>query len=66
MPGRRATPAGVAGLSPTAALEKLTQTSDATTETVGGWGPWPSLWLVSGSTAALLVIGSVSLRRRDV
>ncbi|MFE6027366.1 ABC transporter permease [Streptomyces niveus] len=30
----------IAGLSPTAALEKLTQTSDATAETVGSlWGP---------------------------
>lgn len=41
----------IAGLSPTAALEKLTQTSDATAETVGGLGPSPSpspsLWLVA-------------------
>ncbi|MEV8341541.1 ABC transporter permease [Streptomyces niveus] len=46
----------IAGLSPTAALEKLTQTSDATAETVGSLGPWPSLWLVA--------VGA--LRRRDV
>ncbi|MFJ6822828.1 hypothetical protein ACIQRJ_20785 [Streptomyces niveus] len=44
------------GLSPTAALEKLTQTSDARAETVGSLGPWPSLWLVAVA----------ALRRRDV
>lgn len=56
----------IAGLSPTAALEKLTQTSDATAETVGGLGPWPSLWLVAGCTAALLLVAVGALRRRDV
>ncbi|MFF2189583.1 ABC transporter permease subunit [Streptomyces sp. NPDC058155] len=56
----------IAGLSPTAALEKLTQTSDATAEAVGSLGAWPSLWLVTGSTVALLLIGIGALRRRDV
>ncbi|MEV4997093.1 ABC transporter permease [Streptomyces niveus] len=56
----------IAGLSPTAALEKLTQTSDATAETVGSLGPWPSLWLVAGCTAALLLVAMGALRRRDV
>ncbi|MFD3525552.1 ABC transporter permease [Streptomyces sp. NPDC058653] len=56
----------IAGLSPTAALEKLTQTSDATAETVGSLGPWPSLWLVAGCTAALLLAAAGALRRRDV
>ncbi|MFD7518145.1 response regulator transcription factor [Streptomyces niveus] len=42
--------AGSPGLSPTAALEKLTQTSDATAETVGSLGPWPSLWLVAATS----------------
>lgn len=56
----------IAGLSPTAALVKLTQTSDATAETVGGLGPWPSLWLVAGCTAALLLVAVGALRRRDV
>ncbi|MET9551976.1 ABC transporter permease subunit [Streptomyces sp. NPDC006645] len=56
----------IAGLSPTAALEKLTQTSDATAETVGSLGPWPSLWLVAGCTGALLLVAVGALRRRDV
>lgn len=56
----------IAGLSPTAALEKLTQTSDATADTVGSLGPWPSLWLVTGCTAALLLLAAGALRRRDV
>ncbi|MEU3147164.1 MULTISPECIES: hypothetical protein [unclassified Streptomyces] len=34
--------AWTAGVSPTAALEKLTQGSDATARTVGSPGPWPS------------------------
>ncbi|MFI8315323.1 hypothetical protein ACIGBK_32360 [Streptomyces microflavus] len=59
----------IAGLSPAATLEKLTQTSDAAADTVGGLGPWPSLLLVAAgaagaagaSLAALLL-----LRRRDV
>ncbi|MGW6512266.1 ABC transporter permease [Streptomyces niveus] len=55
----------IAGLSPTAALEKLTHTSDATAETVGSLGPWPSLWLVAGCTAALLLVAVGALRRRD-
>ncbi|MGW3645439.1 ABC transporter permease subunit [Streptomyces sp. NPDC000878] len=55
----------VAGLSPTAALQKLTQTSDATPETVGSLGPWPSLLLVAGCTTALLVPAAMALRRRD-
>ncbi|WP_328353649.1 ABC transporter permease subunit [Streptomyces sp. NBC_00445] len=56
----------VAGLSPTAALQKLTQTSDATAETVGSLGPWPSLLLVSAYTGALLLLAAGTLRRRDV
>lgn len=56
----------IAGLSPTAALEKLTQTSDATADTVGSLGPWPSLWLATGCTAALLLLAAGALRRRDV
>lgn len=55
----------VAGISPTAALQKLTQTSDATPETVGSLGPWPSLLLVAGYTTALLLLAAVTLRRRD-
>lgn len=56
----------VAGASPTAALEKLTQTSDATPDTVGTLGPWPSLALVTAYTAVALAGAALVLRRRDV
>ncbi|GGP84051.1 ABC transporter permease subunit [Streptomyces sindenensis] len=56
----------IAGLSPTAALEKLTQTSDAAAASVGSLGPWPSLLLVAGYTTALMLGALVLLRRRDV
>ncbi|GGX00012.1 ABC transporter [Streptomyces malachitofuscus] len=55
----------VAGATPTAALEKLTQTSDARPETVGSLGAWPSLALVAGYTALALAGAAVVLRRRD-
>ncbi|WP_210584627.1 ABC transporter permease subunit [Streptomyces sp. GESEQ-35] len=55
----------VAGISPTAALQKLTQTSDATAETVGSLGPWPSLLLVTAYTGALLLLAAGTLHRRD-
>ncbi|WP_137232984.1 ABC transporter permease subunit [Streptomyces sp. BPSDS2] len=55
----------IAGLSPTAALEKLTQTSDAAADTVGSLGPWPSLLLVTACTTALALGALVLLRRRD-
>ncbi|QKZ23974.1 ABC transporter permease subunit [Streptomyces chartreusis] len=55
----------IAGTSPTATLQKLTQTSDATAETVGSLGPWPSLLLVAICTAALLLLAALTLRRRD-
>ncbi|WP_256333270.1 hypothetical protein [Streptomyces sp. cf386] len=44
---------------------ELTQTSDATAETVGSLGPWPSLLLVTGYTAALLLLAAATLRSRD-
>ncbi|WP_078856782.1 ABC transporter permease subunit [Streptomyces sp. NBRC 109706] len=56
----------VAGMSPTAALQKLTQTSDATAETVGSLGGWPSLLLVGGCTALALLAAGTLLDRRDV
>ncbi len=56
----------VAGVSPTAALEKLTQTSDASAEAVGNLAAWPSLLLVTGYTAAALLGAGVVLRQRDV
>ncbi|KOV67051.1 ABC transporter [Streptomyces sp. AS58] len=56
----------VAGVSPTAALQKLTQTSDATSETVGSLGAWPSLMLVAAGTTALLLLAAGALRARDL
>ncbi len=56
----------IAGLSPTAALEKLTQTSDAAADAVGSLGPWPSLLLVAAYTTVLMLGALVLLRRRDV
>lgn len=55
----------VAGASPGAALQKLTQTSDATPEAVGSLGGWPSLWLVCAYSAALLALAALALGRRD-
>ncbi|MGW6456612.1 ABC transporter permease subunit [Streptomyces sp. NPDC055078] len=55
----------VSGATPTAALEKLTQTSDATPATVGTLGAWPSLALVAGYTLVLLVVAGWRLRGRD-
>ncbi|MFF2846373.1 ABC transporter permease [Streptomyces sp. NPDC058001] len=55
----------VVGATPTAALEKLTQTSDASPEAVGTLGAWPSLWLVAGYTALLLLAAAWRLGRRD-
>lgn len=56
----------VAGATPTAALEKLTQTSDASPETVGSLGAWPSLGLVAAYTLLLIAVAGWRLRRRDV
>ncbi|MFD7511299.1 ABC transporter permease [Streptomyces sp. NPDC059853] len=56
----------VAGMSPTAALEKLIQSSDATAEAVGSLGAWPSLLLVTGYAALALTAAAALLRRRDV
>ncbi|MEI5102882.1 hypothetical protein RB200_35540 [Streptomyces sp. PmtG] len=56
----------IAGASPTAALEKLTQTSDASPEAVGSLGPWPSLALVAAYSALALCLAGWRLRRRDV
>ncbi|MBC9715171.1 ABC transporter permease subunit [Streptomyces sp. TRM66268-LWL] len=56
----------IAGATPTAALEKLTQTSDASHEAVGSLGAWPSLGLVAAYSVVLLVLAVTRLRRRDV
>ena len=51
----------VAGASPVAVLQKLSQSSDA----VGGLGAWPSLWLVCGCGVVALVAAVLVLQRRD-
>jgi ABC-2 type transport system permease protein len=56
----------IAGATPTAAVQKLIQTSDATPETVGSLAAWPSLGLVAAYTAAALLLAAGVLRRRDV
>lgn len=55
----------VGGASPTSALEKLTQTSDATHDTVGSLGGWPSLVIVTAYTAVALAGSGRLLRSRD-
>ena len=56
----------VAGGSPLAALQKLSQSSDAAPEVAGGLGALPSLWLVCGYAAVALTGAAVLLQRRDV
>jgi ABC-2 type transport system permease protein len=55
----------VGGASPAAALEKLTQTSDATAETVGTLGGWPSLLVVALYTALALGLAARRLLTSD-
>ncbi len=55
----------VAGASPAAALQKFTQTSDATPEVVGSLGPWPSLALLGASTVAVLAASIWLFKCRD-
>jgi ABC-type transport system involved in multi-copper enzyme maturation permease subunit len=55
----------VAGASPTASLQKLSQTSDATATAVGGLPAWSSLWLVCAYIAAVLAVAAVHVDRRD-
>lgn len=56
----------VMGLSPSTALQKMTQTSDASAEVAGSLGPWPSLAIVVAVSMVLLVVASRVLDRRDV
>ena len=55
----------VTGGTPTAALERLTQTSDATPEIVGSIGAWPSLWVMCAYCLAALLLAALELNRRD-
>lgn len=53
------------GASPLGALQKLSQTSDATAETVGSLGAWPSLWTLYAYTAVVWAGSAWILARRD-
>lgn len=55
----------IAGASPSAALEKMTQTSDAAPDVVGSLGAWPSFALVAAYTVAAVVAAAAALRTRD-
>ena len=55
----------VAGGSPVAALQKLSQSSDAAPDAVGSLGAWPSQWQVSGYGLVALVGAALVFRRRD-
>ena len=55
----------VTGGTPTAALERLTQTSDATPEVVGSIAAWPSLGIVCAYCLVALLLAAVQLKRRD-
>ena len=56
----------VTGASPLAALEKLSQTSDAAPDVVGSLGAWPSLGPVCGYAAVALAGAAALLQSRDV
>jgi ABC-2 type transport system permease protein len=55
----------VVGAAPLAALQKLSQTSDAAPDVAGSLGAWPTLWFVCAYTAVALLAGAGRLRRRD-
>lgn len=56
----------VMGLSPATALQKMTQSSDASADVAGTLGPWPSLLAVLGVALVLLALADRSLARRDL
>jgi ABC-2 type transport system permease protein len=53
------------GASLAGVMQKLTQSSDATHETVGSLGAWPSLGVVAAYTIAAVGLAVWTLRRRD-
>jgi ABC-2 type transport system permease protein len=55
----------VTGASPLAALQKLSQSSDATPDLAGSLGAWPSLWLVCAYSVAALAVAAWRLHARD-
>jgi ABC-2 type transport system permease protein len=56
----------VAGASPTAALQKMAQSSDALPEIAGSIGAWPSLAIICAYATAGLWLAAALVRRRDV
>jgi len=56
----------VSGATPLAALEKLTQTSDATPEAVGRLGGWASLLVVAGLALIALLVAATRFHTRDL
>ncbi len=55
----------VGGGSLSGVMQKLVQSSDATAETVGTLGAWPSLGIVAAYTVVLVLAAVWVLRRRD-
>jgi ABC-2 type transport system permease protein len=55
----------VAGASPLAALQKLSQSSDAAPDVAGSLAGWPSLWLICGYVLVALLGAGALLRSRD-
>jgi ABC-2 type transport system permease protein len=55
----------VAGASPLAAMQKLSQSSDAAPDVAGSLAAWPSLWLVCGYAVVALLGAGALLRSRD-
>jgi ABC-type transport system involved in multi-copper enzyme maturation permease subunit len=55
----------IGGASLGGVMQKLTQSSDATPESVGSLGAWPSLAIVLAYTAATVLAAGWVLRRRD-
>lgn len=53
------------GASLSGVMEKLTQSSDATHETVGSLGAWPSLGVVGAYTVTAVALAVWVMRRRD-
>jgi ABC-type transport system involved in multi-copper enzyme maturation permease subunit len=56
----------VGGASLDGVLQKMTQSSDATPETVGSLGAWPSLAVVVVYTVGAVLLAVAALRARDI
>jgi ABC-2 type transport system permease protein len=56
----------VGGASLNGVLAKMTQSSDATPETVGSLAAWPSLGVVAAYTVTAVLLAVGALRARDI